>query len=567
MNMRVAVMILVLSLLFQSQEAARAQDQPPVKIGVLALRGKELCLKDWTPTAEYLSHTLPQRSFLMLPLAFDEVNRAVQDARVDFIFANPSFYVEQQHAYGVAAIATMKNFVLGVETTRYGGVIFCRKERTDIRRLIDLKGKTFMGTSEDSFGGWHVGSREMKEAGVDPYRDFSTLSFGGTHDAVVYAVQNGTVDAGTVRTDVLERMASEGKIRLEEFFVLGAHPVGEETLPFLHSTRLYTEWPVAKLAHVPDRLAEEVAIALVQMPADSDAARAAQCAGWTVPLNYQPAADCLEALRLGPYKDLGAFTFGDVLSRYRNVILIIALSLAVLVAVVVIIVRLDRKLTLINVRLKREMDERALVQKDLQRSEAKYHALFDSTPDAVMITDRNAFLDCNVATLRMFGFSSTEEFVSRRPADVSPSQQPDGRDSIEASLGYIDKALAEGAVFFEWVHKKKDGTVFPAEVMLSRLIVEGRPVTQALVRDVSLRKRIEGEREQIINELQETLGHVKTLKGLFPICASCKKVRDDKGYWDQIESYLHKHTDADFTHSICPECREKLYPDFFRKDS
>lgn len=566
MKKALAVLILIIAFLAPSPGAPLAEEQP-VKIGVLAIRGKERCLKEWTPTAKYLAHTLHERSFVVIPLAFDKVNSAVRDGEVDFILANSSFYVEQQRIYHVAAIATMKNRVLGMETTEYGGVVFCRQDRSDIRRFSDLKGKDFMATSEDSFGGWQAAWRELKAAGVDPYRDFARLSFGGIHDAVVYAVENGTVDAGTVRTDVLEQMASEGKIKLEEFFVLNAHPAAQHTLPFLHSTPAYPEWPFSKLAQVPDMLAEEVAVALIRMPADSEAARAAGYAGWTVPLNYQPVADCLEVLRLGPYKDLGGFTFGDVLVRYRKGILTIAVSFAFLLGVVIVILRLHRKLRVANSTLKREMDGRALVQNDLRRSEAKYRALFDSTPDAVMMTDRNAFLDCNAATLRMFGFASTEEFVSRRPADVSPPQQPDGRDSIEASLGYIEKALAEGSVFFEWVHKKKDGTVFPAEVMLSRVIVEGRPVSQALVRDVSLRKKIEAEREQLINDLQETLKHIKTLKGLLPICTSCKKVRDDKGYWDQIESYLHKHTDADFTHSICPECRQRLYPDLFKKDS
>ena len=62
-------------------------------------------------------------------------------------------------------------------------------------------------------------------------------------------------------------------------------------------------------------------------------------------------------------------------------------------------------------------------------------------------------------------------------------------------------------------------------------------------------------------KLQDALGKVKTLTGLLPICASCKKIRDDKGYWNQIESYIKSHSEAEFTHSICPDCAEKLYPE------
>ena len=71
----------------------------------------------------------------------------------------------------------------------------------------------------------------------------------------------------------------------------------------------------------------------------------------------------------------------------------------------------------------------------------------------------------------------------------------------------------------------------------------------------------EQKREKLINELQEALAKVKTLSGLLPICANCKMVRDDKGYWKQIESYIRDHSEAEFSHSICPACVKKLYPE------
>jgi PAS domain S-box-containing protein len=81
------------------------------------------------------------------------------------------------------------------------------------------------------------------------------------------------------------------------------------------------------------------------------------------------------------------------------------------------------------------------------------------------------------------------------------------------------------------------------------------------IRDITDAKRTEKERERIITELQDALNKVRTLSGLLPICASCKKIRDDKGYWNQIESYIHKHSDAEFSHGICPDCAKRLYPD------
>ena len=83
-----------------------------------------------------------------------------------------------------------------------------------------------------------------------------------------------------------------------------------------------------------------------------------------------------------------------------------------------------------------------------------------------------------------------------------------------------------------------------------------------LQHEIIERKRMEEEREKLIKDLQEALARVKVLSGMLPICSSCKKVRDDKGYWNQIEVYIRDHSEAEFTHGICPECMKKLYPDF-----
>lgn len=80
-------------------------------------------------------------------------------------------------------------------------------------------------------------------------------------------------------------------------------------------------------------------------------------------------------------------------------------------------------------------------------------------------------------------------------------------------------------------------------------------------REMNSRKKAEEEREEVIKELREALSEVKQLSGLLPICANCKKIRDDKGYWNQIESYISKHSEAKFSHSICVECAKELYPD------
>lgn len=82
-----------------------------------------------------------------------------------------------------------------------------------------------------------------------------------------------------------------------------------------------------------------------------------------------------------------------------------------------------------------------------------------------------------------------------------------------------------------------------------------------IARDVTKQIKIQHERERLLLELQKNRATLDTLSGLIPICSKCKKIRDDKGYWNQLESYIHNHTGVDFSHGICPECAKKLYPD------
>jgi hypothetical protein len=86
-------------------------------------------------------------------------------------------------------------------------------------------------------------------------------------------------------------------------------------------------------------------------------------------------------------------------------------------------------------------------------------------------------------------------------------------------------------------------------------------IIQGVIYDITNRKWLEDDRQKLLYKLQESLTQIKTLSGLLPICSSCKKIRDDNGNWQNLEKYVREHTEATFTHSVCPECFSKLYPD------
>jgi CheY-like chemotaxis protein len=101
------------------------------------------------------------------------------------------------------------------------------------------------------------------------------------------------------------------------------------------------------------------------------------------------------------------------------------------------------------------------------------------------------------------------------------------------------------------------------EIKVVERTAELQDVNNALREEIQLREALQDEREKYIQELQTALSEVKTLSGLLPICAGCKKIRDDKGYWNQIEEYIRRHSGAEFSHGLCPDCAVRLYPELF----
>ena len=338
--------------------SAFAEEPVKIKIGVLAKRGAEQCFEQWNPTAEYLSGKIENVSFEILPLGYDAIEEAVEKGKVDFLLANPAYYVTVEHLYGAIRIATLKNRCVNVGCTEYGGTIFRLKSRDDIQVLKDLRGKSVMAADEDSFGAWISVRRELEEQGVNPYRDFSALRFAGSHDKVVYAVRDGLVEAGCVRTDILEQMAFEGKIDLSDFVVIKWQGDDHSDFPFLRSTRLYPEWPMARLSGATEKLGKLVTIALLEMPPDSKAALAGNCLGWTIPQNYQLVHDCLKFLKLGPYKDLGKITPKDIIEQYGSLLIFAAMAFIGILVFTGVVLRLNERLVQSRKKLAEEVEER-----------------------------------------------------------------------------------------------------------------------------------------------------------------------------------------------------------------
>lgn len=208
-----------------------------------------------------------------------------------------------------------------------------------------------------------------------------------------------------------------------------------------------------------------------------------------------------------------------------------------------------------------DISERKQLEEALRSANEFSRVVMDSIDDAIAIIDVGDYriTGCNAGFLKVFGLAM-EQVVEKRCYELThhqpePCSPPFGICPMKATVTTGNYSVAEH------VHFLKNGEKFIAEVATSPIFDESGKVVRVVhvSRDISARKHLEEEREKLIQELQEALQKVKTLSGLLPICSSCKKIRNDKGSWEKLEAYIAGHSEAAFTHGLCPECIPKYF--------
>jgi len=404
-----------------------ANPSKEVRIALRANLGDVASVRQWQPTADYLSKKIPGYTFKMVPFEINsQLNQAVSRGDFDFVFTNSAAYVELNKRYGVTAIATLvnKGEGKGKAYTQTGSVIFTRSDRADINKFTDLKGKTFMAVDELGFGGWRIAWRALLSHGVDPYKDFKLLSFaGGLQQSVVFAVLDGDVDAGCVRTDTLERMANRGEVSMSDFKVL--EPRNTHEMDFVHDTRLYPEWPIAKMPGTPDTLARQVATALINMQAKNHAAVAGKYVGWIKPLNYEPVDELLQELRIGPYDIEPGIDWAQLWEDYWEYLVIALALFAAVVVTAVVVILANKRLKTIKLVLEIENQERQKAQRQLENYQQHLEEI---------VEERTASLRAHNQELETYSYSIAHDLRTPLRSIVSFSQILE-----EQSSGKLDK--------------------------------------------------------------------------------------------------------------------------------
>ena len=297
-------LVLVFSLV-PSGQAQQAAGPTQLTLGVLATEGATRALEAWTPTMTLLNQaaaeqTLPYR-FRLEPHTDNSLIDGLADGDIDLLLGNPAAFVVAEVEQGVRPLLSTAHMWQGTTYNRTGAVVFVRRD-SSIGRFEDIIGQRIMGVTAHELTGWQLALQEFRKYRLSPEDITADAMFsGGNQREVVYAVQTGLVDVGVIRAGVLEMLAEQGTISLDDFRPI--QPISHKGFPFWSSTPLYPDWVLAAMPGVPNDALGLLIDTLLKVEPGSAASQAANNVLWQAPQNYQTVHQLLISLRARPYED------------------------------------------------------------------------------------------------------------------------------------------------------------------------------------------------------------------------------------------------------------------------
>lgn len=337
---------LLISLIF-GVTAAQASDA--LRLGVFAFRPKPIMEARYQLLADYLAEKIG-RPVQLRVLDHTEIESAVTGNQLDLLMTNPSHYlVVRSKSAMVNVLATLVSREDGQDVASLGGVIITAADRSDINGLPDLQGKRIAAPGRSYLGGFQTQALELQDAGV-ALPTGEKLEALDKHDKVIEAVVAGRVDAGFVRTGIIESMANEGKLNPARLRII--NPQQLAGFPYRVSTRLYPEWPFVALPSVDNQTLRLLSAALFSLNPEHPAALAAKIGGFIPPADYTPVDQLARRLHLPPYDTLPEVTLADIWRQYRWPIVIGISAIFMIVLLATIVMLRNRQLRILSDELR-----------------------------------------------------------------------------------------------------------------------------------------------------------------------------------------------------------------------
>ena len=295
-------------------------------LGVFAYRPKEVLIERFQPLSQYLSHELSAKVHLHV-LNQKEIEQALAEDRLDFLLTNPSHYlwVKKHHAMS-GAVATLVRVEQGKEFNTLGGVIITHPDFEDIYgTLANLSGKNIAIAGSKYLGGFQVQAYEFLQAGIDFESELNFIEV-GSHDAVVEHVLTKKVDAGFIRTGVIEQLNAEGRLKQDQLAVINRQD--HTGFPFVSSTRLYPEWPFVIISQNSHEFTSRLSIALMKLSTNDNIVGQIK---FSAPLDYHSVENLGRALGIEPF-DIASVGILNLFNRYYGYFLVLIVSILLLSA-------------------------------------------------------------------------------------------------------------------------------------------------------------------------------------------------------------------------------------------
>ncbi len=265
-----------------------------ITVGVLAPRGELNAKARWEEFGQYLSKELG-KEVVIVPLTPPRVTTAADNGDIDFLLSHSPHTAYVEEKLGAQVLATL-NTKAG---PRFGGVIIAKKGK-GLRTADDLRGKRVMSLKFKAAAGAYIfQTYHLMQKGIDPHKDFASITEGKKQDDLVLAVNNGLIDAAFVRTGLLESMQKEGKIKLDDFDIIDNRV--DADFPLLHTTELYPEWCFSALPGASGDDAARMADALFKLTPEMPAAAKARINGFVKPVPLDNIKQALKTLHIEPY--------------------------------------------------------------------------------------------------------------------------------------------------------------------------------------------------------------------------------------------------------------------------
>ncbi len=445
-----------------------------IKIGILAYRNKALTQTTWQALSQYFHQQIPEYNFSINAYYYDELAHAVATRQVDFIFTNPSHYIQLKNTYNLSSpLASLVKDSAGHNLSAFAGVIFTLASRTDINSLKDLAHHRIAVTKIKSFGGYQMQAYALHAANLDAIETNQLYLTGMPHDNVVNAVLQGKADIGFVRTGVLESLQTQHLLDIKQLKIINAQAI--PSFPLKLSTRLYPEWPFAALPHIESEIANHVAAALLLIH-DDPVIQQLKIKDFAIPHDYLPVEQVLRTLRFPPFDKTPSFTLSDIWQRYAIPIVIFS-TLSLLIGI------LSLFLFNLNRRLHKTFERNAMLVRALESSQT-----------GVVITDIDANIQwVNLAFENLTGYSTQD--VKGKSTKVLNS----GQQSTEFYQQLWQTILTGKPWHGEVINRRKDNSLYYEELRISPIINQTGNITHFLStkHDITERKALQDKLKHI----------------------------------------------------------------------